>query len=72
MKTVVFEVDDRYAGVVVAACIGTITLCGSTETNVSHFGYAITDGMKIVIDADGQPHKVEEEQHHGDKVKGCI
>lgn len=54
MKTVVFEVDDKFANFVTATFVGVKPSFGSTESNVTCIAKEICgDCTKVVICADG-------------------
>ena len=61
MKTVVFEVDDKYANFVTATFVGVKPSFGSTESNVTCIAKEICgDCTNVVIGADG--HIVKDEK----------
>jgi hypothetical protein len=62
MKTVIFEVDDKYASVVTATFAGASPSWGSTEINVTCTVKEILgDCTKVVIDENGSVVKDEKE-----------
>lgn len=63
MKTVVFEVDDKFANFVTATFVGVKPSLGSTESNVTCIAKEICgDCTKVVIGADGHIVKDEKEK----------
>lgn len=62
MKTVVFEVEDKYSNFVTATFVGVKPSWGSTESNVTCIVKEICgDCTKVVIGADGHIVKDEKE-----------
>lgn len=71
MRTVVFEVDDKYANFVTATFVGVNPSWGSIEANITCTSKEICgDCTKVVIGEDG--NVVKDKQNNADEVKGMI